>query len=253
MASLNAIPPGVLVLVIKHLLPSIGIYKAIRLRLVNRECIQSAIVTAICDTRVVDYDDPATPDLAFHLSPPLLAKILVTQIQSVQRDKNPVLSVIGGLDEALDIQTSQHRKIAEAVYSVQPSNLRRAMDRKSLKTNEAMKAQNYLSGAIVLGDLFGVGGFLGNSTALVTDVNGESPLFGRPLQIAAAWGRLKIVRYLLDRGADPQMCSKDTRDIEWEPDMNLSIPRRHVYHAVCGSALRAAVLGGHTDIVRLLL
>jgi hypothetical protein len=114
-----------------------------------------------------------------------------------------------------------------------------------------MEAQNVLSRAVVIGNLPLVISLLKRTSPVLADVNIESPYFGRPLQLAAAWGHLEIVRHLLDYGSNPHANdeAKSSRDVSGE----LRLSDRNVYRSPEGSALRAAVLGGHEDIVRLLL
>lgn len=87
----------------------------------------------------------------------------------------------------------------------------------------------------------------------MTDVNGLSEHFGRPLPLAAAWGRLHIVRHLLHDGADPHLLSVRESPKDWDRDFDVELVRRFTYKIPTSSALLAAVFGGHEDIVRLLL
>ena len=90
-------------------------------------------------------------------------------------------------------------------------------------------------------------------------VNKESPYFGRPLHLATAWGRLDIVQYLLDSGADPRLLSGSLDedyddDDDWNPDVqHVRLPDRHIYQSPDGSVLQAAALGGYEKIIHLLL
>lgn len=89
--------------------------------------------------------------------------------------------------------------------------------------------QNVLSGAIIIGNLQLVE-YLLNVETTRADINGETPFFGKPLHIAAAWGHADIVEYLLDKGADIRaICSYPTH-VSWDEELEyLNEERRHAY------------------------
>ena len=64
-----------------------------------------------------------------------------------------------------------------------------------------MEALNLLSGAAIIGNLSVLESLLGRSesSSASVDTNDVTPHFHSPLTLAAAWGHLDIVRYLLDR------------------------------------------------------
>ena len=89
------------------------------------------------------------------------------------------------------------------------------LDKYGPEIDDKMKAQNLLCGAIVAGDLVLVQSLLrGSQSPTTVVVNKESPYFGRPLHLAAAWGHLEIVQYLLDSGADPHLRTDGDED-DW--------------------------------------
>ncbi|CAJ2500130.1 Uu.00g029830.m01.CDS01 [Anthostomella pinea] len=253
---LQALPSDVFTLIVDHLVATIGIYKAVRLRLVNR-MFDTAVLSAICNSHVVDIDDPATPHLHLQMPPELKARILLSRSRSAT--KNKVVHVIQIVNQELNLvaepdddhQCGPSLLIAEAAAHKYPGKPRQI--RGDIKDIDAkMEAQNRLSGLIVLGDLPRAMALLQDASPALADVNAESPYFGRPLQIAAAWGDADIVRSLLDHGADPQAGSYTEDDI-WYPQANVGVQLAFQERSAAGSALSAAARGGHEDITRLLL
>lgn len=121
--------------------------------------------------------------------------------------------------------------------------------------------QMVFCGAIILGNLLLVKELHENGQP-PPSVHDWVPYFGRPLSLAAGWGHLDIVRYLLACGADPRVVNYKNpaeKDEEWDPNMNVTIGiyKYSGYAAYAdyaeGGPLRAAVAGGHEEIVRLLL
>jgi len=105
-----------------------------------------------------------------------------------------------------------------------------------------VQARNLISGAIVIGDFPLAQSLMGKISVNVNRVN---LYFGRPLHTAAAWGRIEIVRYLLDHGADPNRSTgpqEEDNDDDWE---HPCLHSRHEYRSPEGSALRVATLGEH--------
>ncbi|KAK1146894.1 hypothetical protein N8T08_002220 [Aspergillus melleus] len=142
----------------------------------------------------------------------------------------------------------QHQMISEATAHLGEYELSQ-LNKNGKEVDEEAQAQNLISGSIVIGNLPLVKSLLGNRAV---DVNRENPYFGRPLHIAAAWGHVAIVRYLLDHGADPNLFTgpQEENTDDWE---HVHLGSRHRYQSPEGSALRAAALGGHEQIVNLLL
>lgn len=247
-------------LIIEHLVVRIGIYKAVGLRSVSKS-FNAAIMSAICISQVVDINDPATtPDLTQKMPPPLKGEILLIKSRSLKTTEDKGVAVLAKVNEALDLLTlpteeqkeERHRLIAEAIACMYPDYQRQSECWLEQYTDAEIEAQNLLSGAIVLGNLPLVQFLLESSTPTLARVNSRSPYFGLPLPIAAAWGHLHIVRYLIDRGADPCL---------WHGNLGEHNPltftklylSSYIYRHPSGSALRAAILGGHEEIVRFLL
>ncbi|KAI1375327.1 ankyrin [Hypoxylon crocopeplum] len=302
--NLEAFPLEVLIIIMEQLVLSIGITKAVRLRSVNKS-FNTSILFAICESQVVCIYDQATPHLSKRIPPPLKGRILLTKSLACEATTK-LPAVIASVNKALDHlthpikedQIRQHLAIAEAVagmaWSTYPLSQRRHRD-----ADAETEAQNVLSGAVVLGNLPLIKSLLEGPIPALARANSESPFFGRPLQLAAAWGHLPVVRYLLDCGADPHATScysSDPEKLDVEDDLNddpnsvnedsddgwgsdsdysdddetteddeateddiwkwreqVRLLDWYVYRSAAGSALRAAALGGHEDIVRLLL
>lgn len=266
MVNLQAFPNDIFNCIIERLVITIGIHKAILLRTVNRS-FNAAILEAICVSQIVDIYDPATPNLVRSMGPTLRGKVFVVKSHSAEVTSKSHLSVIANVNLKLDTLTGEtdeettkcrHESIAQAVGIVHSVSQwgKEPVDAK-------LEAQNLLSGAIIIGDLSLVKSLLasGESSPTLADVNGATPYFGRPLTLAAAWGHLEIVRFLLDCDARPDLFSsryqpgEDSKgeNTDWDPQDEASLWHVSSYRDPPASALRAAVLGGYEDIVHLLL
>ncbi|KAL4803195.1 ankyrin repeat-containing domain protein [Aspergillus unguis] len=82
------------------------------------------------------------------------------------------------------------------------------------------------------------------------DVNAVSNLYGPPLLVAALKGHLNIVALLLEKGADMNHQSGPTNRVQAHLTLNPDLVYLSDY---TGTALWAAALKGHIEIVRLLL
>ncbi|OTB02988.1 hypothetical protein M426DRAFT_263998 [Hypoxylon sp. CI-4A] len=143
----------------------------------------------------------------------------------------------------------QHEFVAEAYFSSNYDDVRESW----LSCSEAEKeSQNLFCGAIVLGDLGLVKHLLEGSASPLARLDLLNPDFGLPLPLAAAWGHLHIIRYLLDKGADLRLIDYPCPD-ESDDDVSGRIGGNIVCRCARGSALRAAVFGGYEEIVRLLM
>ncbi|RDL42245.1 uncharacterized protein BP5553_02224 [Venustampulla echinocandica] len=287
--NLLSFPDDVFILIVERLVATIGICKAVQLRSVNSKfpslkrgkqkspmafldvaksdatitlgSFNSTVMLAICGSQVIDINDPATPYLSRHMTPPLKGKILLAKSRSSEVTEDDRLSVIASVNQALDGLThaseerrlEQHQMIAEAVaHKYRGSPFERENANRDISVD--IEAQNLLCGAIVLGNMRLVNYLLQQRPCALAAVNTESPYFGQPLQLAAAWDHIDVVRYLLACGADPHRTSEDSEDgTNWVPDMKLGMAWGSVYRNPSGSALRAAVLTGHNDIAHLLL
>ncbi|KAI0106704.1 hypothetical protein F4814DRAFT_68218 [Daldinia grandis] len=225
-------PTIVFTLVIEYLVLTVGIYKAVRLRLVNT-LFNSEILFAICNTQVVDIDDLATLCVSWTMPPSLKARILLHRSRSGKGNQDSYVTTIASVNKAIDLliqhqteegQKKQHQIIAEAICTMHPYSIRRWQRAVKIKIN--MEAQNILSAAIVLGNLPLVKSLL-EAPDTLAKVNDETPYFGRPLQLAAVWGHLHIFRYLIDRGADLRAKIYNSEDNDSQ-GMNPNIPGDHL-------------------------
>jgi ankyrin repeat protein len=222
----------------------------------------AAILQVVCVSQVVDIEDPAYMRLKYTMPPSLRGRIYLVKSRFPEAKNSKHLAVIAEVNRALDVltrpsderQIEQHRCIAEAVACAYPAPFWL-----STFANEPidakMEAQNVLCGAIVLGDLPLVESLQASKSPMAADLNRPNPYFGRPLSLAAAWGHHSIVDYLLHHGADPRLTLnvEEEKDLEWQPNVDLSLDGRFFEKRPIGSALRAATLGGHEDVARLLL
>ncbi|KAI1775685.1 ankyrin [Hypoxylon cercidicola] len=273
MPELQAFPNEIFTSIINQLVISVGIYKAVRLRSVNR-AFNSAILYAICVVQVVDINDPATPDLARRMLPQLKAQIVLKKSVSDESEKDYTLFFIAKLNQVLDHltrangerQIEQHRRIAEAAAHKYPNT---RLDMSSPHRCDDVGPQNVLCGAVILGDLELVKTLLKQRSDAVANIPGyglpkgehayleyiqESSYLGWPLRLAATWGHNHLVCYFLEHGADPHVgWDYYTRKGDWEPNMYVGVGMANVCREQTGSTLRAAVLGNHEDVVQTLL
>jgi ankyrin repeat protein len=205
------------------------------------------------------------------MAPSLKAKVLLAKIQNSRSTNDPAFSVIMGVNRALDDltqptegnldQEERHRLIAETVAAKYPYRIWHGDDPRNEPKKAKQLAQDVLGGAIVTGNLPLVRSLLAARDLDLPDINTKSFYFGLPLTTAAAFGHLHIVQYLLGRGANPRAvdrkwCRSNKWSMyPWEPKTGkLSVDRRRcVFQSPEGSALTAAALGGHQEVVDYLL
>ncbi|ODM15174.1 hypothetical protein SI65_09413 [Aspergillus cristatus] len=234
--SLQNLPVEIFNHIIESLVASVGIFKAVRLRSVNTR-FNSAIWFAICTRQVIDIKDPAIPGLYLYMPTSLKGRILLSKSYSQEAIKeDKALFVIASTNQALDSLTQpneqrrfeQHRMISEAVAAIGSYEIS-WLDRNGQEVStEEVQTHNLISGAIVIGNLPLVQSLMGK-ISVNANVNRENPYFGRPLHTAAAWGRIEIVQYLLDHGADLNRftgAQGEDNDDDWE---HARLHSRHEY------------------------
>ncbi|PGH15244.1 hypothetical protein AJ80_05597 [Polytolypa hystricis UAMH7299] len=260
---LSRYPREILTLIIEYLVLTIGIYKAVQLRLVNKT-FDYEIMFAIFTRGVIDLHDPATPYLFNSLPPPLKGRVFLSKYEFKMQREDGIFSAVASVNQKLDELTqpseeqqhAQHLQIAEAaggIHSLWDKSYGQCMNQ--FFDEESLDALDLLGGAIVIGNLPLVQALLEPVLRFPWGgVDNLSQYFGRPLQLAAAWGHLEIVQYLLDHGASPywRICI-DSTSVKWPENRRKLENMPHTYRCTAGTALEAAALGGHEEIVRLLL
>ncbi|KAL8401363.1 hypothetical protein RB596_008242 [Gaeumannomyces avenae] len=264
-------------LIVEELVVKIGPYKVLLLRLVCRD-FDIAVVRALCFGRAVEYDDDALVEMYHRLPHHLKANIFLASLPLCPCDA--VLSGLAATIEALDRLTvdappptagevdrygkpMHHIHLAEAVASWLPKhkvNRDRGGHAEDL-VDEQAAAQNILCGAIVLGahelveSLLDAGEEVTPSSGrrVLALAHTESPLFGRPLQVAAAWGRTRALDLLLDWGVPARPRAEDLltrREYVQQGPVPSLVPDTHFsFRNPRASALVAAATGGHQEAV----
>lgn len=192
------------------------------------------------------------------MPPSLKGRILLATSYTDKATKGTLSFVICSVNRELGKLTQpneqqrlkQHRMISEAVSHLSMSQVD-DINREGQDVGEEAQAHNVFCGAIVVGNLPLVKYLLGSGS-----VNRIIPYFGIPLSIAAAWGHIYIARFLLKCGADAgRVVNVPIKGWEPDPDLkDLCLPvSNYTYLDPAGSALRAAALAGHDEIVRMLV
>ena len=188
------------------------------------------------------------------MSPALRGRILLAKSQSHAPCEDRIISFIASINQELENLIKpdesnhgrQHLLVAQAIATT------------FIRDTEqiSITPQATFCGAIVLGDSTLVQALLEKLRPDAIDVNSEEPLFGLPLHLAATWGHVARVDYLLARGADPRALSSQCHEEgikEFDHQTHLFAGRSHLCRSPEGSALRSAALAGNVEIVRILL
>lgn len=210
MSELRILPNEIIDNVIEFLVITIGIKKAIRLRIVDR-AFNTAIMAAICVRQVVSVHHSSAESLWWHMGHSLRARISLSRSRCTEilgwladlASINRALDSLTGVND-LRLLEQQHKSVAETICAT-PFQFETTLSNET--RIDKWKDQNLLSGAIVIGNLPLVKYLLApESPAPFADVNGATPMFGRPLTLAAAWGQhIEIVRFLLRSGGRPDI------------------------------------------------
>ena len=262
MFHLQALPADLFILTTEHLVAAIGIRKALRLRTVNK-AFDTAILHAICISQVVDVDDPATPGLVSHIHPRLKGMIIAVKSRSSWRMNKRYVHVVAMVNQSLDNligetdarqKQSRHEEVAAAIIPVYSTN--------DVPLTAAIREQNLLSGAVVVGNVPIIRALLAGSHSIhdTADVNGATPYFHSPLTLAAARGCMETGRILLDHGARLDSIgsvSAERVELPSQAEWN----NRDVYEqlrdmssrSASSSPLSAAVFAGNTEILQTFL
>ncbi len=221
--------------------------------------------------QIIDIDDPAFYPSTSILPLRLRGRVLLAKSNFPSKAKEKHASVLAKLIPTLGeivrpgngLQKEEIRRLAEHIGRHYPHIFTRITFFRypvRAEPEEKVECQNLLSGAIILGNLDVVDYFLRERFPTTFDLNSVDWYFGPPLSIAAFRGHVKIVRYLLERGANPQLIFHDwpeehpeeADDWDLKSDDFWPLTVWHVENPY-GSLLRAAIRGGHREIVTLLL
>jgi len=268
------------IIITEQLVVDIGIYKAVQLRLVNT-AFDAAIHNALCNPKVFDINDRALYHFQWsrgkigRKAPVLVGKILLARSRKADTGQDNDVSVIATViqdlkssknlltawkdDDARDLTIAKTvaRHYSRTVFRDwgRPHNPETVLDSESRRLNR-------LCGAIAVDELPLAKSLLQTDMMLINRI---SLYFGLPLTVAASSGHIGFVRHLLECGADPRA---STHDLPLRPSydpmvsfndgrLTLSdhdyISRRNLYNHQPGTALGAAIIHGHRDIVKLLL
>ncbi|KAF3407783.1 Ankyrin-3 [Talaromyces pinophilus] len=255
------LPRELVLMILEHLANSIGLLKAVRLRVVSK--MFNDIITYI-----VSSPDYMRKSLRFQhhnryaeMPASLRARILLSGSYSVARCRTRTFLAISyvstRLAELTRANNDQAARIREtiALAAAQSGNPKyHDLYKDDTIKGENTRRQNLVSGAIITGDL-PLTIYLFKEFGESVGVNKRSEYFGHPLHLAAAWGHMEIVQYLLNNGADPlRIVAMTNNDFDHCRDIHhVYLWSRHVDRSPDGSPLRAAVLSGHEDIVQLFL
>ncbi|KAL8369934.1 hypothetical protein RB595_000339 [Gaeumannomyces hyphopodioides] len=246
--------------VVEELVRTIGLRKALRLRAVDR-AFNWAITYALCTSQVLPYSP--WEQLPLFLN----ARIHLENSRKSHRPQDDVVASIAKLNEALDDMTllcagdedrvaSRHLLVAEALVSRRlryetPLAARTVIELgyRAYTGRYDATDQSLLGGAIVIGDL--------GLARLLLDRNGpdyvsDMTCFGRPVILAAAYGRDDIFDLLLERGADVQPESHPYPMVD-AYTTTMPMECRFIPRYTRGTALQAAASAGSEYILHRIL
>ncbi|SMR51206.1 unnamed protein product [Zymoseptoria tritici ST99CH_1A5] len=256
MATLSYCLPEIFDIIVEHLVIAIGIQKAVLLRTVSR-AFDAAIMHAICTRQVIDAE-AGDSLMLYRMDRNFRVGILLQKSRLATATSQSYLQAIARVNRAMDRlvddmdpEQAQIRHEAVAKSILFADTYRPITDENEL--------QNLLCAAALTGSIPLVKKvqLLALPTSADTIFNRRTPYFPIALTLAAGEGHFDLVNYLLDQGA-----RQDTEAMYWRvediPDLsywNSAFDFEHLEALETRrfSALRAAVLYGHTDIVHLLL
>jgi ankyrin repeat protein len=254
-------------MIMEHLAYSIGLFKALRLRVVNKT-FNHAILYTVSSYQFLKHSLHNLHYECYTDIPPFIqARVFLSGSYTVtKRGKRIYLAIENAstrLAELMGASNDQAEKNREmiALAAAQSGHHLRGSPSNPWKdesaTGEKTRRQNLICGAIIIRNLPLMISLLQEFSDFhsCVGVNKKSAYFGRPLHIAAAWGYIEIVQYLLDNGADAyRIVAPTVNDNDWNRRIeHVCLWSRRVDQSPDGSPLRAAALSGHEDIVRLLL
>ncbi|KAK0100733.1 hypothetical protein ONS95_007183 [Cadophora gregata] len=259
------------------LLDLIGPPKIIRLRVVN-QFFADSIIHALTDSYIGSRNG------SFHcwldkwiippenrvshrwghyrrVSPPMMSRFIEARMQSA--DVEPALQclrhVLNAIHDISPVPDLERTQLALQVYEAAADYLDWDMDHKFAQSWPGCKTrmeseqvdeerQTLLCAFIIINHMPTVQLLLEDDKI---DINFESPIFGRTLQLAARWGRADLVKILLSRGADPRAVQVDARLLAAPDEIQGKLWGD--FYSTHGNALGVAALAGHIGIVHTLL
>ena len=261
MLDILAFPTEIFDLIIEQLVITIGIYKTVALRAVNKR-FDSSIVGAICISQVVDIDDAATSRLARNMSTALRCKVIANKTSCLQEASKPYVLVVAKVNSALDAMLGDTDPEAIKLRHI---TVAAAVKVQCTRFDVDSDAQNLLCAAAATGSLRALKLLLEGTEheQYQRGINDSSPYFEAPIVSAAAGGHLDAAQYFISRGARLNCLSSDRFDPEhsvktlndWgavEDDQKL-IDRCVTLVCSFQSALQAAIQCGSVNMVQLFL
>lgn len=267
MADVFSLPNEILDIVFNELVVTVGIQKAVLLRTVNKR-FDAAIERSICVAHVVDVFDPATEGMWRRMPKTLLGKVLAIRSVTADADGEGYLSVIAKVTAELDtfLGGNEHDSRARRNAIAAEIQLENCGEQSARE-----QAHNVLCGAAIIGDLqtfrlLFESNQCSSTLTVDTNFNRRTPYFNSLLTLAAGTGHLELVLYLIRCGArvselhdDWSVSSILAGNARWRKavedsrasNSTASGPVTEDKHP--SNAVLAAVLGGHENIVRLLL
>ncbi|KAI0159707.1 ankyrin repeat-containing domain protein [Xylariaceae sp. FL1272] len=256
-------------IIIEQLVLALGVRKSVRLRTVCKTW-NDLIQNAICCDQIVPFNHPAAyiEDL---VTGDIAAGKLLFESSYATRDSLLKVRVVAHTIAALeDVFVLNNRRlpetckfdIAQAVATANNYNVERRARDSGIRDPQQISSLNTLCAACVIGHLGLVIKVVESQLPFAgvdAWINMTNPFFGRPLHVAAAWGHIEIVQYLLDSGARPDICGEYVdRSLQGQRPWasNDVLEARHkdlVCRNTRGSALRAAILGCNRETIQCLM
>ncbi|KAF7918585.1 hypothetical protein EAE99_008779 [Botrytis elliptica] len=265
------LPVDILAVMFDQILVTIGVWKIMNLRVLCR-LFNTIITKALCLDYMADskgpVDDALAKCLQYHDSKlPGIAHLFIhleikynphhiilspvyCAIQSVKMRSSNIQTKDKQIAFEIQVCYAIEERLKWGLYDDRDPGAcgRRRLQFRNAAIGEDDEArldiQTTLSVAIVAGDAFVVRELLENCNA---DADSDNRYFGRPLHLAARYGRTEIIEILLECGAD---LSSIRPYLNHEPK-GFAI-RLQNFICTFGSPLRIAALNGHLEAVKVL-
>ncbi|KAJ8065159.1 hypothetical protein OCU04_005872 [Sclerotinia nivalis] len=280
--SLTNLPEDITTLIFAEILDTVGLWKALGLRVVCR-LFKASITRAICHDYQVSPHGPVDDALEICLKyPPSKLPRIVPLFIHMEMKRNLEHAVLAPIHQAL--QTTRNRRShsdeAETEFEIavceaaeerlrwgadrDPNDRRNLhlraprptqsstssqatiIERDFIDTSQLAEIQNTLSVAIIADDVAFIEDLFENWDF---DADYDNQYFGRPLHLAAAYGRTHMIQILLDNGADLNAI-QPYYGPHWGPKYVLE---KEKFICSSGSALRVAAFNGHLEFIKVLV